>query len=516
MLLIQKVVKLLDDFHFQVFRNHVKNKSIRSYYPLALIDVIDRDGFKSRSIEALCRDVYTEYDEATHKKFLQLAHYTFKLTAFLAKNYPDYLNHNLSKIQHLINSGFLEKGIFLLDLTIEMSAKVEDRPTELSAQQILAQHHVLTEKRDVAIKCFHRITWLQAQQKQQLDILTYLHTHHALRSSDTVSKDHLEEHLVFFEQYKDSESFYVRFLQQCGTFFFMHLSRDRRFYTKETYGKILECEKEYERHDYVVTPFLSNYVHVLQFLKLHHFIQVAAQEEVSKLIPKLLAENNDLLFWESYFNITEFSALIILTNFYSKNYFLSYRKDHIKEIPKEVQQSFGVLKERCEKILAKPNLEEKFIIRYINLSTIYALLLSCGDEADIKKSIRILEGLLINYQQIPFYGLADSIYTILTLGYFCLEDFDNVDKCFRRFKKNLKNKTITADNDFIIQSIFYISKWRATQRNQYLKKLEQLFDDPIFLEIETSKNQIVEIIKYFDIPITHSLEKNKTKESGTD
>jgi len=253
--------------------------------------------------------------------------------------------------------------------------------------------------------------------------------------------------------------------------------------------------------DYVVTPFLSNYIHVLQYLKLHHFIKVAAQDEVSDLMPRLLAENNTLLFWESYFNVTELSALAIMTNFYSKNYFLSYRKGHLDELSVEVKDSFDLLKERCERVLSKPELKEKFIIRYINFSTLYALLLSCGDEDDIRKSIGILEGLLINYQQIPFYGFSGSIYTILLLGYFCLGDFDNVDKCYRRFKKNLKDKTVIADNDFIIQSLFYISKWRATQRNQYLKKLKLLFKDSKFAGLEKSKKQINDIVEYFELPI---------------
>ena len=42
MLLIEKVIKLLDEFHFSQFREHVKHYSVRSYYPLALVDVIDR------------------------------------------------------------------------------------------------------------------------------------------------------------------------------------------------------------------------------------------------------------------------------------------------------------------------------------------------------------------------------------------------------------------------------------------------------------------------------------------
>ena len=53
MLLIEKVVKLLDDFHYSIFREYVKNISIRSFYPLALIDVIDRDYEKKQESEKI-------------------------------------------------------------------------------------------------------------------------------------------------------------------------------------------------------------------------------------------------------------------------------------------------------------------------------------------------------------------------------------------------------------------------------------------------------------------------------
>ncbi len=502
MLLIEKVIKLLDDFHYDIFREHVKNISVRSYYPLALIDVIDRDLTQSQSIEKLCKDVYSEYDEGTHKKFIQLAHYTFRLTSFLAKNYPDYLYNNISKVQLLINSGESEKALILLEILNEICAKVEDRNTELTAQQILAQHYILTEKRDQAVKCFDRSRWCQLQKRAEIDIIHYMHTHHALRSSNTISKEDLEEHLAFFAQYKDSESFYVRFLQKCVTYFFMHLSRDRRFYSKEVFEGILECEKEYEKYDYVVTPFLANYIHVLKFLKLNHFINVAAQEEVSKQIPGLLADGEGLQFWESYFNMTEFSSIVILTNFYSKNYFQSYKENHLEELSGEIKDNLELLKKRCETILEKPQIEEKFIIRYINLSTLYSLLLICGDKKDLKKATRTLEGLLINYQQIPFYGFSDSIYAILMLAYFCLEDFENVDKCYRRFKKNLKDKTVTPDNDFIIQGVFLITKWRETQRNQYLKKIEALFQEPTFEKLDNPRKQLIEILNYFKISVS--------------
>ena len=82
MLLIEKVIKLLDEFHFKIYREHVKNLSIRSYYPLALIDVIDRGIMIEQDSKVLFKNTYGEVakDEKDFKKFFQLGcHTIFKL-----------------------------------------------------------------------------------------------------------------------------------------------------------------------------------------------------------------------------------------------------------------------------------------------------------------------------------------------------------------------------------------------------------------------------------------------------
>ena len=63
MMLIEKVVKLLDDFHFNTFREYVRDTSLRSYYPLALIDVIDRNFKKEQTIEKLFFQTYGKHPE---------------------------------------------------------------------------------------------------------------------------------------------------------------------------------------------------------------------------------------------------------------------------------------------------------------------------------------------------------------------------------------------------------------------------------------------------------------------
>ena len=72
MLLIEKVIKLLDDYHYDVFREYVKNISIRSYYPLVLIDCINRSIEVKQSTEDLCKMIYADdnpNNEKTKKNY---------------------------------------------------------------------------------------------------------------------------------------------------------------------------------------------------------------------------------------------------------------------------------------------------------------------------------------------------------------------------------------------------------------------------------------------------------------
>ena len=124
MLQIEKVVKLMDDYHFDIFREYVKNLSLRSYYPLLLLESIDREIDKTKSPETYCELIYTDDDpkaDKTRKKFLQLAHYTFKLVRYLSRNYPAFLLPNINKIQQLINNGNLAKANLYLDAVLNIS-----------------------------------------------------------------------------------------------------------------------------------------------------------------------------------------------------------------------------------------------------------------------------------------------------------------------------------------------------------------------------------------------------------
>ena len=80
MLSIQKVILLLDDFHFEEFKLHLKRSNAE--LPLKLILQIRKDAWNQQESDDVCKDVYGSKDEKSKKKFFQLVHYTFRLTCF--------------------------------------------------------------------------------------------------------------------------------------------------------------------------------------------------------------------------------------------------------------------------------------------------------------------------------------------------------------------------------------------------------------------------------------------------
>ncbi|HET6990931.1 MAG TPA: hypothetical protein VFJ43_06380, partial [Bacteroidia bacterium] len=106
MLSIQKVVVLLDEFHLREFRKYLEES--KAELPLKLVDAAKKIGWEEKDSDDLCKAIYKKAGTQEKKKFFQLAHHTFKLTGYLSRNYPSYLLHNLSRIEHFVNQGKLK------------------------------------------------------------------------------------------------------------------------------------------------------------------------------------------------------------------------------------------------------------------------------------------------------------------------------------------------------------------------------------------------------------------------
>ena len=501
MLLIEKTIKLLDDFHYQVFYEHVKHLSLRSYYPLVLLEVISRELDTEQDAEKLCNNVYAESDEKAMKKFYQLAHYTFKLTSFLAKNYPDYLQSNFTRIQKFINEGHVKKANLLAELVLDVSEKVEDYVTHTKVLQFLVQQSVLLESTRQALNYLEKTGIFQQYIITLNNIFTRFYTYYNLKQKDT--DDSLDMYETFFRQFFNHDIITIRLTSLYCYCFLLHYKKDKKFYTKETFEILDQLEKDFEKFDYIIFPYLVDFSHRVRYLKLRYEMAQSNTTDLLEHSQKFIEGNKDILYWNSYINQPEIFSITIQVNHLTANYMKSYRENHMDLLPADVRSQIQLLLNKCKALLDNQNLREQFTLRYINLTTIYSMVLVInGKEENLKEAIERLKMILFNYQQLPFHNYVDAIYNIMGIAYFCLRNFDKVDENYKRYKKATKNKPVSIGNDITIHVFYYTTKWLETGRNQYLKKLEEIIKQTDSSHLSGIRSTFLEIVEYFKLPVS--------------
>ncbi len=499
MLIIEKVVKLLDDYHFGVFREYVKNISVRSYYPLALLDVIDRNILVEQSSDDLCEMVYTENDEKTKKKFFQLAHYTFGLTSYLSKNYPNYLLPNINIYQKYVNQGKVERAKLLMDNLIEIAEKIEDYDSLVLVLQIEAHKEAIKHTR-LATKNHKRIMEILEYQK----ILNDLHIkwRDNFNEKDKI-KDIKENQLIldFFSKYFKSKSLKIQMISQYYYLQGLYYLKLERFYTSNVITEIQGLEKKLEKNGCIVFPFYLDLNYALSYLKLHLMIHKLDDEGIFEAASKVIQSSEEVLFWQNFTDQPKLFSISVQVSYLASRYMTSYKKDHYEMLPNEVKKQLKTLKTASQKLLNNEALEKEYIFQYIAFSTAYCGLLLLGDPKDIKQSIRQSEGILISYQQLSFQHFIDPIFTNLIIGYFCLGQYDEVDNSYRRYKKITNKKVVNPENDLTLHGFFYAAKWLETGRKQYIKKLKTTLEQTEAPNLKQTKQLLMEIVNYFEIPV---------------
>lgn len=502
MLLIEKVVKLLDDFHFGIFREYLKNLSTRSYYPLAMIDVLSRDLAVEQDTEKLFKSIYGESPsgEKDLNKLWQLSHYTFKLTGYLARNYPNYLQHNITRIQHLVNQGKLDKASLLADMTLDVSEKIEDYDTSVKVLRFIAQREAFFESHKEAVAHYEQIGAL-LRLRQDLNEIS-LFVYGQLKDKGKEKSANVSEMLEFLQQYRNSKSQAVQLMTRLNISYLLYLYRDPGFYTEENFRELKDIEDTLNKNEYIIFPHLHNLRPKLSFLKLNYSARKLDTEKVLEEASAIMDQSDEDLFWNSFINQPEINSISIQTSYLVSNFFTSYRPDHLDLLPQEKKELIHFLKTRCKSLLDNKHLRENYMVRYINLTTIYSGLLLLGTTKEIEESYEVLENLLIFYQQVPFHAYIDPIYTNMIMAGFCLKDFEKVERSYRRYKKSTTGKVVYQENDLALHGFYYASKWLETQRDQYVKKLAaiiiQTSDKP---NLESTRELLLNVSKYFNIPV---------------
>lgn len=499
MLLIEKIIKLLDDFHYEAFRQHLKNVSKRSYYPLVLVDSIDRDLMTKQDPTKLCKEVYDETNDKARKKFNQLTHHTFKMTSFLAQNYPDYLLPNINRIQRLINTGKVNEALKLADLLLEVCLKIEDYQTERKLLQIQSQLNHLFETTYYSIKQQERMLEILGYERDFVEVVNYYFTH--LSPAPKLGKDDANKHADFFKQYLNHPILAIRLTSTyyyCATFY---LTKDERFYLEDKLRLIEQLESDLKKNDYIIFPYLTNCLHGVRLLKVYFLIHKLDPLSLIKETEALLDSKDTPLYLKTLINLPELFSLAVQSSYYIDNYMKGFREDRGELIPNEISEKLVFLKKRCSVLLSNKLLEERHTIRYINLIIIYSAYLICGGKEDIKEGVKSLESMMLSYQQVSFYPLLDSVYVVLIIGYFCLKEFSKVEEVFKRYRKVTKNKVVIPENDNTIHGFYYIAKWLETGRKQYAQKFTSILFNAETANLKKTHKILKELAEYYKLPI---------------
>lgn len=498
MLSIQKVILLLDEPRLNEFTQHLKIH--KAELPLKLVQQIQKDGWDQKETDDLCKAVYGTKDEKSKKKFFQLAHYTFKLTSFLSRNHPSYLNHNIAIIEHLINKGELKKANEYAEILLDIAEKIEDFHTAISALKFFAQQAFIMENKNASIRYHEQISEYLKNEHIINQIYLFMRENLNFKGKSALSEKEMQEHLGFYDKYRTHKSWSIQLLSRFAYCQTLNYLNDALFYSQEIEDEIDTLTDDLEKNGYVVFSFSDDIQLNVDYLKLKLLIYKLSKDELQKEAANLIEKREPLRFWKNYVNTPEIIYLSIQASYFLTHYCYGYKKDYNEQLPQEIKDQIDHYRIKCEEIMAKPIWNEGMHVRFINLNNIYCGFLILGSKDDVKKAINKLESLLVNYQQIAFQRLYDALFSILILGYFFLGDHEGIQECYKRYEKLTVNTSKNIENDLTIKAVYYVSQWINTQRKQYVEKLFGVLDKVKELEkLPHVDKFITELIDYYEI-----------------
>lgn len=497
MLSIQKVVALLDEHHLREFRDYLE--SHKADLPLKLVDAVHTHGFTEADSDEVCKMIYGKSGAAEKRKFFQLAHHTFKLTGFLSRNYPSYLQHNVGKIEELVNAGRLKDANHLAEVLQDVAEKIEDFSTSRSVLQFLAQQSNVREKKTESVRFLETNARVIESEKALNDIYLYLRTY--LHFKDKTSGDYetSEKHLSYFKSFHQHTSFAVRTLSRYAWCYTMDFLNDERFYSQEMQDELNSISDELEKSPYVIFSFTDDIELSVDYLKLKLLISWLEKDELQKVAANLLKKRETPKFWRNYLNSAQIGFISIQASLLASSYGFCYRKGWYEQIDPEIKEEIAAYRKSCEDILASPTWEEENLyVRYINVSNVYCALLIMSSIDDVKRVPPLIEGLLFHYQQVAFHRMYDQIFATLIMAYFISEDYQKVQECYKRYEKLTANSTKNMENDLTIKAYYYAAQWINSGRKQYQDKMNGLLEKSRELKnLENVQKLVIDMKEYF-------------------
>ncbi|MBL7778638.1 MAG: hypothetical protein JNK66_10165 [Chitinophagales bacterium] len=502
-LLIQKLIGLLDDGHYKAFINHLNENN--AVLPIKLCDSIRNALPSFHSHEELCKLVYGSYQQSYRQSFNQLCAHTFRLSGFLSIHYPAYLFCNINKIQHFINEGKKKEANFLADMLLELAEKIEDFQTQIACLKFMTQQSFLYKDTTAGLKLNSRL-FTAIENETTLNQLL-----HITRSVFNVTLRHkfegvIEEKRQFVQLLQRHERTSIRLLAQYAQVYEMYYNNPADFVSDKTRSLIEDIERELHNNSFVVFPFLFDLKSSIGFLKLNSNLHDIGSKEGNKQLSDLSRHYTGVKYWSYYLNIPDLFVTTIRTSHFLSLYFYHiHRHDYPRQVPVAALREVEELRLKCESLMNERIWDRRYTSDLITIKMLHGALQVLRGGKHIKQGVDELESLLVEYQQINISSSIDSIFIVLMIGYFAAKNYNRCNDTYKRYIKIIRNKPVYDDNDIDIHTYYYLSQWLSNGRQQYVVKLERLYEKSLSSEAYTkSKKGLEELTKFFNVPVSFS------------
>ena len=495
LLTIQKFIYLLDDFHYGAFRSYLTD--INAALPLKLAETIRKQLPAFDSHQQLCNKIYHNAGKTEKQNFNQLTSYTFKLSANLANNYPEYLQTNIEKIQMLVARQKLDEANFLSERLLEISERVIDFPSRIFALKFQVQQSQMAKDTTNSQK-------LDARLKEAIE---HQHLFYKLLSDFRVMIDtavapttdaEVKELQEYFEGFTNHSCASIRILSQ---FVCINIISEltKQKLTEADNERVKKIRKEIQNQPYVVFPFLMDIKGRLEHMVLNSTFTDFFAKETEKNIKQLSLHYESVKFWKNYLNVGELNLIAVQsTGLLSKYHYQIHLANYQQIIDPSDKILLESLIEKCRNIIAKLQHKNDRPLEEIPVRMLYSALLILSGGSQITEGITELEAMLTNYQQVNFKRSTSSIFMCLMVAYFSVKDYQKCNQTFKRYLKSIKGKLFFEGNHIKIHSYYYLSQWLATGSKQYAAKLKALLMED---GNDGSQRTIWHLVNHFQLPV---------------
>ena len=497
---IQKLVFLLDESHYDLFVKHLENKLAKQ--SAKLIRAIKAKLPLFHHHEDLCMLIYGDNTPSSRTRFNQLTLTSFKASEYLAVMYPGYLLHNLTLIEDLIAKQQLLKAQFLAHLLLDVAEKICDFTTQIYVLKFMCNQEYMF-KRPQKAKHFYELMKISQEYSKTMDDI-----HHLLRNDfSTVNlavkkgPDEIYPALEYLKKYHSSPIKSISLLSWYSSISIRHYFQIE---TDNLYTELTDFEKEYNKHSYILMPYLFDIKTSCSFIRLTIPGFDINDKDGIVFIHTYKKHYDSVGYWRSYLNMPKLYILMMKAKEYIERYgSLLHHNDYPDMLPGKVKADIEETSAECLDMIARDSGVEAYMIDMINLRMITGGLLILRGGSHIKDGINQVEQSINSFQQIKKSCSVGSLYLILIMGYFALSDYKQCLATYTRYLKVSKNRDMYEQIDIKIHIYYNFARWLFEKDMGFIKILKKIYK---YCSNDPSQNinrvLIERLAEYFGAPIS--------------